>query len=825
VLHGRAAVSTDEPQPRRRGLAVSERAPEDISAVISVGSSVGNYRVVSKIGAGTMATVYLAEHPRINKKVAIKVINPDLSTSKEMVSRFFTEARAASQISHDHVVDILDFGQTPEGDNFMIMEYLEGQTIASRLKAAGRLDAPTVLHIAVQIVDALHVAHGQGVIHRDLKPDNIYLIKRGPIQDFVKILDFGLAKLLSNSAEGQNHRTSSGSVLGTPHYMSPEQCEGKLTIDGRADLYSVGCIMYQMLTGELPFPGDGFAEVLIKHLGELPPLIRLKVPSVPLSVEKIVLHCLAKDPAYRFQSAEELGRALYDPEGFSNWIGDDMMRIVGPLPGGRKMSLTPALSPSGPQMPTVLGEGVPAALTAVTPAQTGAGGRSAVGPAGAGPVASGPGPSPAGSSQLSAGATVSIMAPSSMPSAAATSALPSPLSARAPTPPGVAAAQSGLRPQGPAARSGLLPPPPPSVLDVPVMAEASQLAEVPVVANRAAPQQATMIGELTPAAMSALARPPQGGLVPKLEPPPLPPPLSSPPSLPPLPPAGSPDSPPGPASGAPNAPPLPANPFEIQTLRPDFSGPGVPLPVSPAQLGAAASSHPSQPAVPGHRPSQPMAMMAPPVRSTGASLPAMTPGTAPAAPDGLLGRLASTPIGQALAALPPERRKLAIVAGAASGVSLLLVILIIALWPSKVPVELRSLPPLAEVLRDGKVIGKTPLTLRLKKGESVKLLLRRSGYAEAEQDLSADDEPGLVVTLNKAEDKPADKPKAGGDPETDKPGETDPPSKGGDKPATKVEAPPNKGGDKPAAKPADKPADKSGGKKKTGGKKKKVTEF
>ena len=138
--------------------------------MISIGSSVGNYRVVSKLGAGAMATVYLAEHPRINKKVAIKVINQELATSKEMVSRFMTEARAASQIGHDHIVDILDFGQSPEGENFMIMEYLEGQTISSRIRAAVRLDVMTALHITAQVVDALQTAHAKGVIHRDGKP-------------------------------------------------------------------------------------------------------------------------------------------------------------------------------------------------------------------------------------------------------------------------------------------------------------------------------------------------------------------------------------------------------------------------------------------------------------------------------------------------------------------------------------------------------------------------------------------------------------------------------------------------------------------------------
>ena len=149
------------------------------------------------------------------------------------------------------------------------------------------------------------------------------------------------------------HKTSSGSVLGTPHYMAPEQCEGKSTIDGRADLYSVGCILYQMVTGELPFPGDGFAEVLIKHLSEPPPLPSALVPNMPASVEKLILHCLAKKVDYRFQSAQELLQALYDPEAFSQRIGNDPIAICGPMPGQGRPPLPPLGSP---QMATMHGQ-------------------------------------------------------------------------------------------------------------------------------------------------------------------------------------------------------------------------------------------------------------------------------------------------------------------------------------------------------------------------------------------------------------------------------------------------------------------------------------
>ena len=491
--------------------------------MISIGSSVGNYRVVSKLGAGAMATVYLAEHPRINKKVAIKVINQDLATSKEMVSRFMTEARAASQIGHDHIVDILDFGQSPEGENFMIMEYLEGQTISSRIRAAGRLDVMAALHIAMQIVDALQTAHAKGVIHRDLKPDNIYLIRRAGTGDYVKILDFGLAKLLSGT-EGQNHKTSSGSVLGTPHYMAPEQCEGRLNVDGRADLYSVGCVLYFMVTGELPFPGDGFAEVILKHISEPPPNPRSINPAISPAMEKIILHCLAKNRDYRFQTAEELSRALQDPEKWSQEIGDDPARISGPTGGGRRPAAAPAV--------------------------------------GAAPPAASPLSSIAASSQIAAPRPAPVARQSGVGSGPAAKAVASPaggMGGGAVSPPAAAAAPPASGPPG-------MGPPPmgPPPMGAPVVragaAAVSQVAEIPVVANRAAPQMATMIGEMPAAALSALMKPP---------------------------PPGGAGSAAGPPPGAPRpAPPAPEVP--VPTPLAASSGPVSSAPAAMTQLGASA---------------------------------------------------------------------------------------------------------------------------------------------------------------------------------------------------------------------------------------------
>ncbi|MFI5289072.1 MAG: serine/threonine-protein kinase, partial [Polyangia bacterium] len=282
--------------------------------MIGVGATVGNYRVMQKIGEGAMGCVFLAEHPVIGKRVALKVIHPELAGNEEMIARFFNEARAVTQIGHENIVDVQDFGQTPDGDSFIVMELLEGRGLGETMKTEGAFSVPRATHVALQLADGLAAAHARGIIHRDLKPDNVMLISRGSDGDFVKILDFGLAKLSGPGA--MQHKTKTGSVLGTPHYMAPEQAEGK-KIDHRVDVYALGCILFQMMTGRVPFPGNGFGEVLVKHLREPPPLPSRLNPAVPPSVEKIVLHALAKRPEFRFASMDEFRAALRDPERFS----------------------------------------------------------------------------------------------------------------------------------------------------------------------------------------------------------------------------------------------------------------------------------------------------------------------------------------------------------------------------------------------------------------------------------------------------------------------------------------------------------------------------
>jgi tRNA A-37 threonylcarbamoyl transferase component Bud32 len=281
--------------------------------LLSPGANIGNYRVLQKIGTGGMGAVYLAEHPLIGKKVALKVIHKELATNREVVQRFFQEARAVNKIGNEHIVEIHDFGISPEGDNFYIMEYLEGKTLASVLTHSAVLDVMRSLHIGAQIANALSAAHAQGIIHRDLKPDNIMLMQRMGNQDFVKVLDFGLAKMFQGGPSAV--QTAAGVLLGTPQYMSPEACESKRDlIDHRTDIYALGILLFQMMTGVLPFNGDSMGEVLVKQVTALPPGPRGFNPNIPPSVEQILLRCLAKAPDARFPTMNALREALLDPE-------------------------------------------------------------------------------------------------------------------------------------------------------------------------------------------------------------------------------------------------------------------------------------------------------------------------------------------------------------------------------------------------------------------------------------------------------------------------------------------------------------------------------
>ncbi|HEU4731990.1 MAG TPA: serine/threonine-protein kinase, partial [Kofleriaceae bacterium] len=281
--------------------------------MIAAGQSIGNYRILSKIGTGGMGAVYLAEHPLIGKRVALKVIHRELAGNRDVVSRFFQEARAVNKIGNEHIVEIHDFGVTPEGDHFYIMEYLDGRTLASILSREKRLEVMRALHVGAQIASALAAAHAAGIIHRDLKPDNIMVMPRLGDPDFVKVLDFGLAKVFSAASAV---KTAAGVLLGTPQYMSPEACESRGEVDHRTDIYALGVLLFQMMTGVLPFDGASMGEVLVKQVTALPPVPRALNPAIPPSVEQILLRCLAKRLDARFATMLQLREALLDPEAY-----------------------------------------------------------------------------------------------------------------------------------------------------------------------------------------------------------------------------------------------------------------------------------------------------------------------------------------------------------------------------------------------------------------------------------------------------------------------------------------------------------------------------
>ena len=270
------------------------------------------YRVEGILGEGGTGIVYRAEHVVLHKPVAIKVLRADVSRNEAVVRRFLQEARSASSIGNQHIVDVVDFGILEDSSAYLVMEYLQGQTLSEIIFEAQRaqsvLSLARCLHIAQQLCSALAAAHEIGVVHRDLKPDNIHLIEQGDDPDFVKVLDFGTAKVMHNSARW----TRQGQVIGTLHYMSPEQCSGE-EVDGRADIYALGVILYEMLTGTVPFEASNLVGVLNKHLQEapLPPSQRAPQAQIPEALERIVLRCLEKDPGARYATVLELQQALH----------------------------------------------------------------------------------------------------------------------------------------------------------------------------------------------------------------------------------------------------------------------------------------------------------------------------------------------------------------------------------------------------------------------------------------------------------------------------------------------------------------------------------
>jgi serine/threonine-protein kinase len=326
-----------------------------------LGTVIGGYRLAAQLGEGGMGAVYLAEHLLLGRRAAVKVLLPALSARPEIVQRFFNEARAVTAIADPGIVQVFDFGYHTDGSAFLVMELLEGEPLDARLRRHGRLLAVDALRIGRQLASSLAAAHARGIVHRDLKPENVFLVADAEVAggERVKILDFGIAKLTAEAPGGQ--RTMAGMLMGTPGYMSPEQCRGAVEVDHRSDVYALGCVLFHLLVGRPPFIADGVGDIIASHLRTPAIAPSLFVGGVTPEIDAVVLRCLAKAPAERFASMADLAAA----------IAAVLARLApGPLSGPHAVPyLAGATPPPAAAAPTTLG----GSAAAVAPAPAGRG--------------------------------------------------------------------------------------------------------------------------------------------------------------------------------------------------------------------------------------------------------------------------------------------------------------------------------------------------------------------------------------------------------------------------------------------------------------------
>jgi serine/threonine-protein kinase len=333
-----------------------------------VGQVIAHYRLLKQVGSGGMGAVYEATDERFGTRVAVKLLRSDFNDNREAITRFINEAAAANLVAHPSLVKVLDSGQLADGTAYLVMEFLEGDTLSQRLRRyRGAMPESDVRRIGWQLASGLAAAHKKSIVHRDLKPGNIMLVSdeadaaQGSPHERAKILDFGIAKLDVRSLNLDDPQTRAGTLMGTPYYMSPEQCRGAAKVDDRSDVYSLGVIFFQMLTGRLPFmpgeDGDGEGAVLAKHVYEAPPKPRDLNPVVSDAMQTLVLDMLKKDRATRPSMAEVCSR-LEEMSGSQSMASDLSITFEEAPPTGRVPE--PATVVSGPALssiPSTLGSG------------------------------------------------------------------------------------------------------------------------------------------------------------------------------------------------------------------------------------------------------------------------------------------------------------------------------------------------------------------------------------------------------------------------------------------------------------------------------------
>jgi serine/threonine-protein kinase len=319
----------------------------------------GRYELLRRIGKGGMGVVYEADHTGLGKRVAVKLLLDKYTDDPEVVARFQREARTASAIGDEHIVEVTDAGQHEDGRSYIVMELLEGGSLAEVLDACGPMPAARAVHIVRQVLRGLGAAHAKGIVHRDMKPENVFLVSKGDRVDFVKIMDFGISKFMM-STESKVRLTATGAVIGTPVYMAPEQAMALGEVDARVDLYAVGVMLYELLAGHPPFQAPSYIALVTQHLNLPPPPLGAERPDLPRSLVGAVHHALEKDPAHRFQTAADMAQAIPAPDALA--YGDQMSTLgssgeyLGASRGGAPMAMGRAVpgaySTPGTSVPT-----------------------------------------------------------------------------------------------------------------------------------------------------------------------------------------------------------------------------------------------------------------------------------------------------------------------------------------------------------------------------------------------------------------------------------------------------------------------------------------